>query len=72
MGRPVLKRRQRSGKLTPRELSVLRLASYCKSLTEIAARMKISSETVRTYLKRVARKNRAHAIGEAYRQGLLN
>lgn len=63
-------------KLTDRELQTLRLASYGKSLDEIAAHLKIGSETVRTHLKKAARKlkakNRGHALVEAMRQGLLS
>jgi DNA-binding CsgD family transcriptional regulator len=62
-------------KLTDRELSTLRLMSNGKSQKEIAEYLEISSETVRTHLKKAVRKlkanNRVHAVAEAMRQGLL-
>jgi DNA-binding CsgD family transcriptional regulator len=62
-------------RITPRELAVLRLVSLGMSSNEIAERLGIGEETVRSHLKKVQIKlgarNRAHAAAEAMRQQLI-
>jgi DNA-binding CsgD family transcriptional regulator len=62
-------------RITPRELAVLRLVSLGMSSNEIAKRLGIGEETVRSHLKKVQVKlgarNRAHAAAEAMRQQLI-
>jgi DNA-binding NarL/FixJ family response regulator len=71
--------RQRSGlqgmKLTERELQVLRGMSEGKSNAEIGRDLFVSEDTVKTHARRMYRKlgarDRAHAVAEAFRSGLV-
>ena len=62
-------------RITPRELAVLRLVSLGMASNDIAGRLGIGEETVRSHLKKVQAKlgvrNRAHAAAEAVRQQLI-
>ena len=61
--------------LTPRELSVLRLASMGAQVSEVAEALDLGAETVRSHLKKAQTKlgvrNRTQAVAEAVRQGLI-
>jgi DNA-binding CsgD family transcriptional regulator len=61
--------------LTPRELSVLRLASNGHRTRRIAQLLELGEETVRSHLKKVqaklGAKDRVHAVAEALRQQLI-
>jgi DNA-binding CsgD family transcriptional regulator len=61
--------------LTPRELAVLRLASFGMPAREIAKYLELGEETVRTHAANAQTKlnarNRTHAVAEAIRQHLL-
>jgi LuxR family quorum sensing-dependent transcriptional regulator len=62
-------------RITARELAVLRLVSLGMASNEIAKRLGVGEETVRSHLKKVQAKlgarNRAHAAAEAIRQQLI-
>ncbi len=61
--------------LTPRELAVIRLLSWGKSLREIAADLRLGEETVRTHLKKAKKKlgvrTQTYAVAKAMRQHLI-
>ena len=62
-------------KITPRELDVLRLVAEGLSTREIAARLWITEETVKTHIRRLhdrlGARTRAHAVAIAFRSGIL-
>ena len=62
-------------KLTERELQVLRGMSEGKSNAEIGRDLFVSEDTVKTHARRMFRKlgarDRAHAVAEAFRSGLV-
>jgi DNA-binding CsgD family transcriptional regulator len=63
------------GRLTPRELAVLRLVSAGMQSREVARELNLGEETVRSHLKKVQSKlgarNRTQAVAEALRQHLI-
>jgi LuxR family quorum sensing-dependent transcriptional regulator len=62
-------------RLTPRELSVLRLVSTGNQCHDVAQALGLGEETIRSHLKKAQAKlgvrNRAHAVAEALRQSLI-
>ncbi|MFG1700362.1 response regulator [Nonomuraea sp. NPDC049309] len=68
-------RRPARGQLSPRELEVLRLVAEGATNKEAAAALFISEASVKTHLLHIYAKldvrDRAAAVGEAYRRGLL-
>jgi DNA-binding NarL/FixJ family response regulator len=62
-------------RLTPRELSILRLVADGLGTTDIAGRLYLGESTVKTHLNRIFRKlgvaNRTQALAEANKRGLL-
>ncbi|MFI7128532.1 response regulator [Nonomuraea sp. NPDC050153] len=68
-------RRPARGKLSPRELEVLRLVAGGATNKEAAASLFISEASVKTHLLHIYAKldvrDRASAVAEAYRRGLL-
>ena len=64
-----------TGKLTPRELDVLGLLAEGLQHEEIGRRLGISSETVRTHLRKASERlgasTRTQAVATALRQGLI-
>jgi two-component system, NarL family, response regulator LiaR len=62
--------------LTDRELTVLQELSHGRSTREVAERMHVSEETIKTYLKQIFRKlgvhDRTEAVAEAFRRGLVH
>jgi DNA-binding CsgD family transcriptional regulator len=67
--------RDRTIRLTPREIAVLRLVSNGAQGLEAARALGLGEETIRTHLKKAQMKlgarNRAHAACEALRQNLI-
>lgn len=61
--------------LGPRERQVLALVAAGDTNQQIAAKLALSPETVRTHLRRVFQKlgarNRHHAVAQAFRAGVL-
>lgn len=62
--------------LSERELSVLQELTYGKSTREVAESLHLSEETIKTHLKRIFKKlevrDRAEAVAEAFRRGLVH
>lgn len=62
--------------LTNRELTVLQELSHGRSTREVAERIFVSEETVKTHLKQIFRKlevrDRTEAVAEAFRRGLVH
>jgi DNA-binding CsgD family transcriptional regulator len=60
--------------LTPRELDVLELVANGYSTPEVARKLWITEETVRTHVRRtlvrLEARTRAHAVAIAFREGL--
>jgi DNA-binding NarL/FixJ family response regulator len=69
-------REQRGDTLTDREIEVLQLLAFGHSNKDIAQRMEISPETVKTHLEHVFRKlgtsDRTAAVAEALRRRLID
>lgn len=65
-----------SGKLTKREIEILRRCSNGESTSEMAQYMCISELTVKQYVKTALRKlgvqNRTHAVAELFRRGIIS
>ena len=62
-------------KVTPRELEVLGLVADGLTTREIARRLWVTEETVKTHIRRLhdrlGASTRAHAVAIAYRSGIL-
>jgi two-component system, NarL family, nitrate/nitrite response regulator NarL len=62
--------------LTPRELDVLKLAAEGCNTGQVAERLCLSESTIKTHFEHVFHKlgvhDRASAVGEAVRQGLID
>ena len=62
--------------LSDRELTVLQELSHGRTTREVAERIHVSEETVKTYLKQIFRKlgvhDRTEAVAEAFRRGLVH
>ena len=62
-------------KVTPRELEVLGLVADGFSTREIAQRLWVTEETVKTHIRRLhdrlGARTRAHAVAIAFRAGIL-
>ena len=62
-------------KVTPRELEVLGLVADGLSTREIASRLWVTEETVKTHVRRLhdrlGARTRAHAVAIAFRTGIL-
>jgi DNA-binding NarL/FixJ family response regulator len=69
-------RKPQRGTLSPRELEVLRLVAAGATNREAASKLFISEASIKTHLLHVYAKldvrDRAAAVGEAYRRGLLD
>jgi DNA-binding NarL/FixJ family response regulator len=69
-------RKPQRGTLSPRELEVLRLVADGATNREAAAKLFISEASIKTHLLHIYAKldvrDRAAAVGEAYRRGLLD
>jgi len=59
------------GKLTTREMEVLKTLSRGFSYKMVAAELSISIETVRTYVKRIYEKLQVHSVSEAIAKAFL-
>ena len=63
------------GRLTPREIAVLRLVSTGRQCHDVAQLLGLGEETIRSHLKKAQTKlgvrNRVHAVAEALRQNLI-
>ncbi|MBD0674750.1 response regulator [Kitasatospora sp. NPDC091335] len=68
-------RRPSNGMLSARELEVMRLVAHGSSNKEVASRLFITEASVKTHLLRIYDKlgvrDRAGAVGEAFRRGLV-
>jgi DNA-binding NarL/FixJ family response regulator len=62
--------------LSDRELAVLQELTYGRSTREVAERIHVSEETVKTYLTQIYRKlsvkDRTEAVAEAFRRGFVH
>jgi DNA-binding CsgD family transcriptional regulator len=62
-------------KVTPRELEVLELVAEGLSTREIARRLWVTEETVKTHIRRLhdrlGARTRVHAVAIAFRAGVL-
>lgn len=73
---PAARRQPNGAKLTRRQRETLQLLADGHSTTEVAHRMHLSAETVRTHTKaslaRLGARDRAHAVAIALRSGLID